>query len=125
MCDLGPLGHSEFDGWKKSKKNVTAYNTHPSFEAHFGGKKVRIIRGKRRYVNKLRTQMYQNTCIGFKLGYVDAKSDAIAFSVKTYPSGSFIKNRTNMHEMQNRMKIAFCVKSLLPSILLAYKGGPT
>ena len=24
---------------KKSKTNVTAYNTHPSFEAHFGGKK--------------------------------------------------------------------------------------
>ena len=41
---------------------------------------------------------------------VDVKSDAIAFCVKTYPSGSFIKNPTNMHEMQNRVKIAFCVK---------------
>ena len=30
--------------------------------------------------------MYQNTCVGFKLGYVDAKSDAIAFCVKTFPS---------------------------------------
>ena len=37
---------------------------------------------------------------------------------------SFIKNRTNMHEMQNRMKIAFCVKPPLPSILLADRGGP-
>ena len=44
--------------------------------------------------------------------------------LKAYPSGSFIKNRTNMQEMQNRMKIAFCVKSPLPSILLADKRGP-
>ena len=30
-----------------------------------------------------------------------------------------------MHEkMQNRMKIAFCIKPPLPSILLAYKGAP-
>ena len=29
-----------------------------------------------------------------------------------------------MHEMQNRMKIAFCVKPPLPSILLADKEGP-
>ena len=29
-----------------------------------------------------------------------------------------------MHEMQNRMKIAFCVKPPLPSILLADKRGP-
>ena len=75
--------------------------------------------------SKLRTKMYQNTCVDFKLGYVDAKLDAIAFCVKTYPSSSFIKHRTNMHEMQNRMKIAFCVKPPLPSILLADKGGPT
>ena len=68
--------------------------------------------------------MYQNTCVGFKLGYVDAKSDAIAFCVQTYSSFSFIKNRTNMHEIQNRMKIAFCLKPPLPSILLADKGGP-
>ena len=51
------------------------------------------------YVSELCTKMYQNTCVDFKLGYVDAKSDAIAFCVKTYPSDSFIKNRTNMHEM--------------------------
>ena len=69
--------------------------------------------------------MHQNTCVDFKLGYVDAKSDAIAFCVKTYPSDSFIKNRTNMHEMQNRMKIAFGVKQPLPSSLLADKGDPT
>ena len=69
--------------------------------------------------------MYENTCVDYKLGYVDAKSDAIAFCVKTYPLDSFFKNRTNMHEMQNRMKIAFCVKPPLPSILLADKGGPT
>ena len=76
--------------------------------------------------------MYQNTCVDFKLGYVDAKSDAIAFCVKTYPSGSFIKNRTNMHEMQNRMKIASSAKPPLPPILLANRacaiavdlGGP-
>ena len=68
--------------------------------------------------------MYQNTCVGFKLGYVETKSDVIAFSVKTYLSDSFIKNLTNMHEMQNWMKIAFCVKPSLPSILLADKGGP-
>ena len=74
---------------------------------------------------KFRAKMYQNTCADFKLVYVDAKSDAIAFCVKTYPSRSFIKNRTNMHEMQNRMKISFCVKPPLPSILLADKGGPT
>ena len=43
---------------------------------------------------------------------------------KTNLSSSFIKNRTNMHEMQNRMKIAFCVKSPLLSILLAVKGAP-
>ena len=29
-----------------------------------------------------------------------------------------------MHEMQNRMKIAFCVKPPLPSILLADKRAP-
>ena len=69
--------------------------------------------------------MYQNACVGFKLEYVVAKLDAIAFCVKTYPSDSFAKNRTNMYEMQNRMKIAFCVKPHLPSILLADKGGPT
>ena len=50
---------------------------------------------------------------------------AIAFCVKTYPLGSFVKISTNMHEMQNRMKITFCVKPPLPSILLANKGGPT
>ena len=66
--------------------------------------------------------MYQNTCVDFKLGYVNVKSDAIAFCVKTYLSGSFIKNRTNMHEIQNWMKIAFCVKPPLPSTLLADKG---
>ena len=77
------------------------------------------------YVGKLPKKMYQNTCVDFKLGYVDAKSDAIVLCVKTYLSGSFIKNRTNMHEMQNRMKIAFCVKPSIPSILLADKGGPT
>ena len=77
------------------------------------------------YESKLRTKMDQNMCVDFKLGYVDAKSDAIAFCVKTYPSGSFIKMRTNMHETQNRMKIAFCVKPPLPSTLLAEKGGPT
>ena len=77
------------------------------------------------YVSELRTKMHQNTCVDFKLGYGDAKSDAIAFCVKTYPSGLYIKNRTNMHEMQNRMKIAFCVKPPLPSILLADKEGPT
>ena len=76
-------------------------------------------------VSKLRAKRYQNKCVDFKIVDVDAKSDAIAFCVKTYPSGSFIKNRTNMHEMQNRMKIAFCVKLPLPSILLADKGGPT
>ena len=69
--------------------------------------------------------MYQNTCVGFKLGSVDAKSDAITFCVKAYSSDSFLRNRTNMHEMQNRMKIAFCVKPPLPSILLADKGGST
>ena len=59
------------------------------------------------------------TCVDFKLGCVDAKSHAIAFCVKTYPSGSFIKNRTNMHEMLNRIKIVFCVKPpLLPFCLL-------
>ena len=31
------------------------------------------------YVSKLRANMHQNTCVDFKLGYVDAKSDAIAF----------------------------------------------
>ena len=31
---------------------------------------------------------------------------------------------TNMHEMFNRMKIAFCVKPPLPSILLADKRVP-
>ena len=72
--------------------------------------------------------MYQNTCVGFKLGFQnrfsnDAKLDAIAFCVKTY-SSLFIKNRTNMHEMQNQMKIPFCVKPPLPSILLADKGAP-
>ena len=77
------------------------------------------------YVSKLRTKMYQNTCVDFKPGYVDAKSDAIAFCVETYPSSSFIKNRTNMHDMQNRMKIAFCVKPPLPYILLADERGPT
>ena len=73
---------------------------------------------------QLRTKMYQNTCVGFKLGYVDAKPDAITFCVKTYSSDSFIKNRTNMHEMQNRMKIAFCTKLPLPSILLGDKECP-
>ena len=68
--------------------------------------------------------MYPITCVDFKLGHVDAKSDAIVFCVKTYPSVSFIKNRTNMHEMQNRMKITFCVKPPLPSILLAVKRAP-
>ena len=68
--------------------------------------------------------MYQNTCVDFKLGYVDAKSDAIAFYAKIYLSGSLIKDRTNTHKMQNRMKIAFRVKPSLPSILLADKGGP-
>ena len=66
--------------------------------------------------------MHQNTCVGFKVEYVDAKSDAIAFCVRTYPSDWFIKNRTNMHETQNRMKVAFCVKPPLPSILLGDKG---
>ena len=51
------------------------------------------------YVRKLRAKMHQNACVDFKLGYVDAKSDAIAFCVKTYQSGSFFKNSTNMHEM--------------------------
>ena len=69
--------------------------------------------------------MHQNTCVDFKLGYVDTKSDAITFCVKTHLSGLFIKNRTNMHHMQNRMKIAFCVKPPLPIILLAAKKGPT
>ena len=73
------------------------------------------------YFSKLRTKMHQNTWVDFKLGYVDA----IAFYIKIYSSGSFIKNCTNMHEMQNRMKIAFCVKPPLTSILLADKGGPT
>ena len=77
------------------------------------------------YVSKLHTKMYQNAGVDFNLGYVDAKLDAIAFCVKTYPSGMFIQNRTNMHEMQNRMKIAFCVKPPLPFILLADKGGLT
>ena len=40
------------------------------------------------YVSKLPTKMYRNTSVNFKLGYVDAKSDAIAFCVKRYPSGS-------------------------------------
>ena len=77
------------------------------------------------YVSKLHTKMHQNTNVDFKLGYVDAELDAIAFCVTTYPSGSFIKNRTNMHQMQNRMKIAFCVKPPSPSVLLEDKGGPT
>ena len=76
-------------------------------------------------VKKAKEIKYLNTCVGFKLGYVDAKSDAIAFCVKTYSSDSFMKNRTNIHETQNRMKIAFCVKPPLPCILLADKGGPT
>ena len=78
------------------------------------------------YVSKLRANMHQNTCVDFKLGYVDAKSDAISFCVKTHLSGSFIENRTNMHEMQNRMKMAFCVKppsSYLP-FCLRIKGAP-
>ena len=41
--------------------------------------------------SKLRTKMRRNTCIDFKLGYVDAKSDSIAFCVTTYPPGLFIK----------------------------------
>ena len=50
------------------------------------------------YVSNLLTKMHRNTSVDFKLlGYTDAKSDAIAFCVKTYASGSFIKNRTNMH----------------------------
>ena len=69
--------------------------------------------------------MYQNTCVDFKLRHVDAQSDAIALCVKTYPSYALIKNRTNMHEMQNRVKIAFGVKSSLPPILLAAKRDPT
>ena len=77
------------------------------------------------YASKLHTKMYQNTFVDFKLGYVDAKSYEIAICVETYPSGSFIQNRTNMHEMQNQMKIAFCVKPPLLSILLADKGGST
>ena len=77
------------------------------------------------YASKLPTKMYQNTCVDFKLGYVDAKSDAIAFCVKTCPSGSLIKNRTNMHEMQNRMKIAFCViNHLYLRFYLRIKGAP-
>ena len=70
--------------------------------------------------------MSQNTCVDFKLGYVDAKSDAIAVCVKTYPSGSSIENRTNrpMHEMQNRMKIAFCVKPSLFPFCLRIKVAP-
>ena len=75
------------------------------------------------YISKLHTKMYQNTCVDFKVGYVDAKSDAIAFCVKTYPSGSFIKNRTNIHEMQNRMKIAFCVKPPNLPFFLRIKGA--
>ena len=71
------------------------------------------------YVSKLHTKMYQNTCVDLKLGYADAKSDVIAFCVKTYPSNSFIKNRTNMHEMQNRMKIAFCVKAAAHRLAIA------
>ena len=55
------------------------------------------------YVSRLRTKMYQNISVDFKLGYVDVKSDTIAFCVKTYASGSFIKNRMNIHEMQNRL----------------------
>ena len=55
------------------------------------------------YVSRLRTKMYQNISVDFKLGYVDVKSDAIAFCVKTYASVSFIKNRMNIHEMQNRL----------------------
>ena len=43
---------------------------------------------------------------------------------KTNLSSPFIKNRTNMHEMQNRMKIAFCVKPPLLSILLVVKEAP-
>ena len=74
--------------------------------------------------SNLPTKMYQNTCADFKLGYVDAKSNAIAFCVETYPSGSFIKNRTNMHEMQNRMKIAFCVKPPFLPFCLRIKGAP-
>ena len=76
------------------------------------------------YVSKLHTKMYQNTCVDFKLGYIDAKSNAITFCVKTYSSGLFIKNRTNMHEMQNRIKIVFCVK--LPNLpfCVRIKGAP-
>ena len=76
------------------------------------------------FVESVCMKMYQNTCVDFKLRYVDAKLGAIASCVKTYPSGSFIINCTNMHEMQNRIKIAFCVKPFFPSILLADKGGP-
>ena len=70
---------------------------------------------------------FKNVMRRFQTGIrtVDVKSDAIAFCVATYPSGSFIKNRTNMREMQNRMKIAFCVKPPLLSILLDDIGGPT
>ena len=49
---------------------------------------------------------------------------AVAIYVKTYPSGLFVNNRTNLHEMQNRIKVAFCVKPPLPSILLADKEAP-
>ena len=41
--------------------------------------------------------------------------------LKTYPSGSFIKNRTNMHEMENRMEIAVCAKQGWATSLV---GGP-
>ena len=68
--------------------------------------------------------MYQKPFVDFKLGYVDAKSDAIAFSVKTYSLSSFIKNRTNMDEMQNRMKITFCVKPPNLPFCLRIKGTP-
>ena len=57
--------------------------------------------------------------------YVDAKSDVIAFCER--PSGSFIKNRTNMHEMQNRMKIALCETTFTFHFAcgVADKVGPT
>ena len=70
------------------------------------------------------TKMHQNTRVDFILGYVDTKLDAIAFCVKTYRSGSCIKNCTNMHEMQNWMKIVFCVKPPNLPFCWRIKGAP-
>ena len=57
------------------------------------------------YESKLCTKMHQNMSVDFKLGYVDAKSDAIASCVKTYSPGLFINNRTNIICM--KCKIGF------------------